>query len=171
MELVSLIEEAKQVYATAGLDCGHGLLPPADEEAIDRLGAELQLPIPPSLRLLWRTHCGQSYFGAGVDGLFGHHRLLTPDESLESYRLVEDGEEPGPQPRGTLPRLLNRPVPELIPFGSWDAYVLCVHAADGEVWEYLPSPGLLRHRVSIEAFLGEVIAEVRAGREADITWA
>jgi len=32
MAVSSLIEEAKRVYAAAGLDCGNALLPPADEQ-------------------------------------------------------------------------------------------------------------------------------------------
>ena len=35
----------------------------------------------------------------------------------------------------------------------------------GEVWEFIPNCGLIRHRQSIAAVLKEVIAAVRAGRE------
>jgi hypothetical protein len=49
-----------------------------------------------------------------------------------------------------------------VPFASWDAYNLCVHAASGEVWE-LDRGLMIRRRPSIAAVLSEVLAAVRAG--------
>src|SRR4051812_11015290 len=86
-EVASLIEEAKRVYAAAGLDCGDGLLPPAPEASISALGEELGFPVPPELREVYRTHGGQQEVGAGVTGLFGWHRLITPREAAENHRL------------------------------------------------------------------------------------
>ena len=54
-------------------------------------------------------------------------------------------------------------MPALIPFASWDAYDLCVHADNGEVWDFIPNTGLIRHRLSITAVLREVIAVARTG--------
>ena len=59
-------------------------------------------------------------------------------------------------------------VPQLIPFASWDAYDLCIHAETGEVWEFIPNCGLIRHRPSIAAVLKKVIAAVRAGGEPQL---
>jgi hypothetical protein len=59
-------------------------------------------------------------------------------------------------------------VPQLIPFASWDAYDLCVHAESGDVWEFIPNCGLIRHRQSVAAVLREVIDAVRSGREPQL---
>jgi hypothetical protein len=59
-------------------------------------------------------------------------------------------------------------VPQFVPFASWDAYDLCIHAQSGEVWEFIPNTGLIRHRPSIAAVLEEVVAAVRAGKEAKL---
>ena len=59
-------------------------------------------------------------------------------------------------------------VPLLIPFASWDAYDLCIHAESGEVWEFIPNGGLIRHRRSIAAVLREVTEAVRAGGEPQL---
>jgi hypothetical protein len=57
-------------------------------------------------------------------------------------------------------------VPELIPFASWDAYDLCIHAQREDVWEFCPNSGLRRRRKSIEAVLRGPRASdrMRAGR-------
>src|SRR4051794_30177916 len=90
MEMASIIEEAKRVYADAGLDCGHGLLPPADEAVVDVFGRELSLLVPSELRELYRVHGGQEYISPGVTGLFGQHRLHTPAEVIEHHRMFTD---------------------------------------------------------------------------------
>jgi hypothetical protein len=168
MEL--LIRELTQAYLQAGLDCGTGLLPPAPEAEIDRAASELGQPVHDDLRAVWRVHGGQEYFGVGVSGLFGRHRLLTPAEAVEQYRMIWDCEWETPPPLAA-PVLYNRPVLELVPFASWDAYSLCVHSVSGEVWEFLPSPGLVRHRPSIEAVLREVLAAVCSGAgEPTLKW-
>jgi hypothetical protein len=164
VEVAALIEEAKRVYAAAGLDCGDGLLPPAADAAVDALGQALGLPVPAELRALWRAHGGQQEVGAGVSGLFGWHRLLSPREALEIHRIYCDTcpsdapFPPGPGQRGSW-------VPELIPFATFNDYDLCAHAASGEVWEFRPAGRLLLHRPSITAVLRGLIAAVRAGRE------
>ena len=127
------------------------------------------MPVHDDLGALWRARGGQRESAAGTAGLLGRHRLLRPDEAVEEYRLIWDG-EPAEVPPGTPPHLFHRPVPELVPVGSWDAYALCVHAGTGEVWEYLPSPGLLRDRPGIPAVLREPADVVRAGAEADLRW-
>jgi hypothetical protein len=158
----SLIGELKQAYLQAGLDCGEGLLPPASETDIGRASDELDLPIPEELRAVWRVHGGQEYFGVGVSGLFGRHRLLSPAEAVAEYQLIWECEFETP-PRDAAPRLYHRPALELIPFASWDAYWLCVHSASGEVWEFESRTGLIRHRPSIEAVLRAILAAVRSG--------
>jgi hypothetical protein len=168
MEIASLIEEAKRVYAAVGLDCGHGLMPPASEAAIDVITQELGLPVPPELREVYRVHGGQEEVGAGVTGLFGWHRLLTPRQGIENHQLYCDTCVQDPTTFPPAPGAWASWVPELIPFASFNDYDLCVHAASGDVWEFRPGSGLIRHRPSIAAVLREVIAAVRAGREPQV---
>jgi hypothetical protein len=168
VEIASLIEEAKREYAAAGLDCGDGLLPPATDAAIDVVGQELGLPIPPQLRAVWRIHGGQDQVGAGVTGLFGWHRLITPAQAVEYNRLYS---ETCIIDRATFPPgagAWGSWVPELIPFATFNDCDLCAHAESGEVWEFRPGGGLLLHRPSVAAVLREVIAAVRAGQEPQL---
>lgn len=161
----SLIAEAKRVYAAAGLDCGHGLLPPATDAAVDGIASALSLSMPAELRSVYRVHGGQEYVSPGVTGLFGQHRLYTPAEVIQDHRMLIEVCLLDPLP--VFPPASGDCgywVPDLIPFASWDAYDLCVHAESGEVWEFCGNPvGLIRHRPSIAAVLREVIAAVRAG--------
>jgi len=159
----ALIRELTLAYTQAGLDCGTGLLPPAADADIDRVAGEIGQPVHDDLRAVWRVHGGQPYFGVGVSGLFGRHRLLSPAEAVAEYQLIWECEFETP-PRGAAPRLCGRPVLELVPFASWDAYTLCAHAATGEVWE-LDRGLMIRHRPSIEVVLNEILAAVRAGVE------
>ncbi len=169
MTMASLIEEAKQVYTAAGLDCGLALLPPVEASAIDALAEALALPVPPELWDLFRVHGGQGYLEPGVTGLFGAHRLLTPAEVLEHHRMFCDNCPLDPPPAfSPEPNDWGYWSPQLIPFASWDAYDLCIHSESGEVWEFIPNTGLIQHRPSIAYVLEEVIAEVRAGREAQL---
>lgn len=168
MSLAALVADAKHFYA-AGLDCGDGLLPPADKVDLDTLQHGLALPLPAELRELYQIHGGQEYRSPGTTGLFGQHRLLTPDEAANHHRMylahcLLDPPPAFPPPAGDW----GYWVPQLIPFASWDAYDLCVHAETGEVWEFIPDTGLIRHRPSIRAVLNEVIDAVRAGRPAEL---
>lgn len=165
-EIESLISEARRLYAEAGLDCGDALLPPEDDVAIDGIARALSLPIPAELRSVFRVHGGQEAVGAGVTGLFGEHRLHTLDEVVEHYQMFTENCLHDPRP--VFPPPANEWgywVPDLIPFASWDAYDLCIHARTGEVWEFIPNTGLIRHRPNIAAVLREVIAAVRSGGE------
>lgn len=166
MGLAEIIEEAKTVYAAAGLNCGDGLLAPAEEHAIDAIAAKLALPVPEELRNLYRTHGGQDYISPGITGLFGSHRLLTPSQLVEQQLMIS-GNCDDYYPEANLPR------PEyewpywdyrLLPFASWDAYDLCIHADSGNVWEFEPYSGLMRRWPNIEAVLSEAVAAVRAGK-------
>jgi hypothetical protein len=169
MSLASLIAELKQVYAAAELDCADGLLPPADESAIDALSRELAMPVPADLRELYRIHGGQEYISPGVTGLFGEHRLLTPAEAAEHHQMYLDHCLLDPLPAFPPPSdQWGYWVPQLIPFASWDAYDLCIHSVTGEVWEFIPNAGLIRHRPGIAAVLREVLSAVRAGREPEL---
>lgn len=163
----SLIAEAQEVYAAAGLDCGRGLLPPAGEDAIERIALELSLPIPEELRAVYAVHGGQDYIPPGITGLFGEHRLHSPAEIIENHKIYAENYYVAFDPPPAFPPSGEEDpgywVPELLPFASWDAYELCIHAMIGEVWEFLPSSGLIRHRASIASVLEEVIAAVRAG--------
>jgi hypothetical protein len=99
--------------------------------------------------------------------LFGSHRLHTPAEVIEHHRMFAEYCSLDPPP--AFPPAADEWgcwVPELIPFASWDACDLCIHAGTGEVWEFIPNTGLVRHRPSIAAVLREVIAAVGAGGEA-----
>src|SRR6516165_7519491 len=147
MGITELIEEAKQVYAAAGLDCGDSLLPPADEAAVDTIGKALSLPVPTELRKVYRVHDGQEYISPGITGLFGQHRLHTLAEIVEHHRMFADNCLLDPLPAWPPPAdEWGYWVPQLIPFASWDAYDLCIHADSGEVWEFIPNVGLIRHR-------------------------
>ena len=169
MSVARLIAESKQVYDAAGLDCGHGLLRPASETAIARMAKTLSLDVPAELREVYRLHGGQKYVSPGVTGLFGQHRLHKPDEIVEHHQMFCENCTLDPPPR--FPPMADDWgywIPQLIPFASWDAYDLCIHAESGEVWEFIPNCGLIRHRPSIAAVLIEVIAAVRAGREPQL---
>jgi hypothetical protein len=160
----SLIAEAKQVYAAAGLDCGHGLLPPATDAAVDGIALALSLPVPAELRAVYRVHGGQEYVSPGVTGLCGEHRLHTPTEVIEHHQMFAENCLLDPPPAfPPAPGDWGHWVLELIPFASWDAYELCIHTGTGEVWEFIPNTGLIRHRPSVAAVFREVIAAVRAG--------
>lgn len=168
----ALIAEAKQVYELAGLDCGHGLLPPASEDKIASIATRLSLPVPEELRAVYQVHGGQNYIDPGVTGLFGEHRLHTPDELVEHQQMHVENYLTAFDPPPVYPPAAGQSaewVPELLPFASWDAYELCIHAHTGEVWEFLPIEGLTRRRDNIAAVLSEVIVAVRAGGEAQMT--
>ncbi|MFO0960910.1 MAG: SMI1/KNR4 family protein [Isosphaeraceae bacterium] len=166
MVISTLIEEAKRVYAAAGLDCGDALLPPADEGALEAINELLGLEVPSELREVYRVHGGQGYVAASVTGLFGMHRLHTPAEIIEHHQMFADHCLLDPLPEFPPPAdQWGYWVPQLIPFASWDAYDLCVDAQTGEVWEFIPNSGLIRHRTSIAAVLQEVIEAVQSGRE------
>jgi hypothetical protein len=170
VDVASLIEEAKGVYHTAGLDCGEGLLPPAPEGAIDAVGEELGLAVPTELRAVWRMHGGQEEVGAGVTGLFGWHRLITPARAVEYNRLYCETCIIDRTTFPPVPGAWGSWAPELIPFATFNDCDLCVNAVSGEVWEFRPGGGLLRQRPSIAAVLREVIAAVRAGGAAQLEW-
>jgi hypothetical protein len=167
VQIASLIEEAKRVYAEAGLDCGDGLLPPASEADVDAVGEALGLPVPLELRELWRVHAGQEE-GSGVTGLFGWHRLLPPAKAVEYNRLYGETCVIEPATFPPAPGTWGSWVPELIPFATFNDCDLCVHAGSGQVWEFRPGGGLLLSRPSIAAVLRELIALVRAGQEPRI---
>ncbi len=169
MTVASLLAQLKQAYAAAGLDCGDGLWPPANERGIRALSQELAMPLPPELQEVYRTHGGQDDIGPGVTGLFGEHRLLSPAEVLEHYRMFQENCLLDPLPAfPPAPGEWGYWVPQLIPFASWDAYDLCVHSTTGEVWEFIPNTGLIRHRPSIAAVLREVLEAVRSGGEPQL---
>jgi hypothetical protein len=151
MTIASLIIELKQAYAEAGLDCGEGLLPPASKTALDRMLTELSLPLPSELRQVYAVHSGQGYVSPGITGLFGRHRLLTPDEVIDHHLIYCD----------TCPAW--KWDAKLIPFASFNADDLCVHSESGAVGEFSPSGGLWCHRPSITAVLLEILEAVRAG--------
>lgn len=172
MLVEALIAEAKAAYEKAGLNCGHGLLPPAAKDAVEQMALELSLPIPDELRAVYDVHGGQEYIPPGITGLFGEHRLHSPSEVVEHHKIYVENYLIAFDPPPTFPPLAaDDPgywVPELIPFASWDAYELCIHAVTGEVWEFLPSSGLIRQRASIATVLEEVIAALRTGNEPQL---
>lgn len=171
MELKSLIAEARQVYEAAGLDCGDGLLPPADEATVDGITTALSQPVPAELRELYALHGGQEYIPPGVRGLFGQHRLLSPAEVIKGHTNNVENYLDGLGRPPVFPPAPGDPgewTPELIPFASWDSYELCIHATTGEMWEFEPWSGLIRHRANVAAVLTEIIAAVRAGKEPEL---
>jgi hypothetical protein len=169
MGIAAVIAEAKREYANAGLDCGDALLPPADKTALDTISERLGLPVPPELCEVYRVHGGQEYISPGVTGLFGEHRLHTLEEVVEHHRMFAKYCLLDPPPAfPPAPDEWGYWVPQLIPFASWDANDLCIHAVTGEVWEFSPNCGLIRHRPSIAAVLQEVLDAVRTGREPQL---
>lgn len=168
MVIASLVEEAKRAYADAGLDCGEGLLPPTSDADIDAVGEALGLSVPPELRELWRAHGGQDEVGAGVTGLFGWHRLISPRQAVEFNRLYGETCIIDPTTFPPAPNTWGSWVPELIPFATFNDCDLCAHAESGEVWEFRPGGGLLLSRPSIASVLRELIAQVGEGREPHI---
>jgi len=160
------IAEAKAVYFAAGLDCAEGLLQPAPQPVVDEIEARLTFPVPAELRAVFQVHGGQTMIGAGVTGLFGEHRLHKPSEVVENHEMFNEFYLLGRAPQfPPLPHEWGSWVPELLPFASWDAYDLCIHCHTGEVWEFIPNAGLIRHRPSIAALFEEVITSVQAGGE------
>ena len=113
-------------------------------------------------------HGGQEEVGAGVTGLFGWHRLISPRESVENHRIYCETCVCDPTTFPPAPGAWGSWVPELIPFATFNDCDLCVHAASGEVWEFQPGGGLLLHRPSIAAVLREVLAAVRSGAEPQL---
>jgi hypothetical protein len=156
-----LIREAVQVYAAAGLNCGHELLPPASDADIDAIALATKQPVPEMLRALYRTHGGQGYLSNGTRGLFGRHALFSPAEAIADHRLLMSfgANEPSVEP-------LEKHgfwQPQLLPFAGWDAYHLCVHSTTGVVWEFVPDGGLRDNWSNIMSVLEELIATVRQG--------
>jgi hypothetical protein len=169
MSITSLIAELKRAYASAGLDCADGLLPPAEQSARAVLAQELSMPVPRDLLEVYQVHGGQEYVSPGVTGLFGMHRLLAPAEVADHHQMYLDNCLLDPLP--TFPPATDDWgywVPHLIPFASWDAYDLCIHSESEEVWEFIPNIGLTRHRPNIAAVLEEILAAVRSGGEPQL---
>ncbi|HEX7449348.1 MAG TPA: SMI1/KNR4 family protein [Pirellulales bacterium] len=167
MNLKSLIAEAIEVYEVAGTDCAQKLLPPASDAEIDSIASAVGMAVPVELRELLRIHGGQEYFGVGIDGLFGQHRLFSPAEIIGRHTmyttvLLDIG------PPVAFPPAAGQWgywVPQLLPFAGWDAYDLCIDAKCGEVWEFNPGTGLIGPWPSISAVLREVVDAVRAGEQ------
>ncbi len=159
-----LLTQLSTAYAEADSPRGSLLLTPATEEELESLAQQLGVPIPPQLRALWLFHDGQEYFGSGTEGLFGRHRLLSVSGALEQHRMLDenwlDGGEPPSYPPGKGDG--GGWCRDLIPFASWDAFDLCVHAHDGHVWEFEPYDGLKCHWPSIAAVLEAALASADA---------
>jgi len=85
-----LISALKAAYAKASLNCGDGLLAPTSEEAIRQLELHLEIPIPVELKAVLRVHGGQDYIAPGITGLFGEHKLHSPQEIIEHYKMYSD---------------------------------------------------------------------------------
>jgi len=172
MILAGLISELKQAYETAGLDCGKELYPPVSPEEIAQLEADLKMTLPAEMRELLLIHGGQEYLNAGTRGLFGRHKLLTPCEIVEWYDMTlevygwhrADPPDEFPPKQG-VGGWWN---PKLIPFASWDAYGLCIHAERGDVWDFEPYSGLISHLPSIAATLRHLIDTLKETNEIDL---
>lgn len=169
MSITELLTELKAAYGKAGLDCGDGLHPPASEQSIERLETRLAMPIPEELRDVLRVHGGQDYISPGITGLFGSHKLLSPDEIVEDHKMYQTHCCWDPLP-DFPPKAGDSGywVPALIPFASWDAYHLCIHSLRGDVWEFSPNLGLWEHRPNIRSVLRELLDAVQAGREPSL---
>ena len=168
MSIKELITELQTSYAHAGLDCGDGLLPPATLESILHIESQLALPVTEELKEVLLVHGGQNYIAAGTTGLFGWHRLHTPQEIIEHHQAnstycMNEGD-----PLEEFPPKLGEWgywVPDLIPFASWDANELCIHSESGSVWEFCASIGLKNFKPNITAVIQELLAALHAGIE------
>jgi hypothetical protein len=172
MPIRELLIELKAAYYDAALVCGDGLHPPATEEAIHRIEVELGMSVPDELREVLRIHGGQEAIGSGITGLFGSHKRLSPLEIIEWYRMTlqvydwHRSDQPFPPKRG-VGGWWN---PKLIPFASWDAYGLCIHADHGDVWDFEPYSGLIAHLPSLTDVLHCLIDKVKAGKEPTLPY-
>jgi hypothetical protein len=159
MSVKSLIAELKSAYTEAGLVCGDGLLPPASKTDLDGMAFELSMSLPRELLEVYAVHGGQEEIPPGVNGLFGWHRLLLPRQVVEIHQVYCE----------ILPGLgCVTWDPLLIPFASFNANELCVHATSGEVWAVTANGGGVRdcHRPSIAVVLSELLEAVRQGEDA-----
>jgi len=76
---------------------------------------------------------GSSTSRRGLTGLFGQHRLHSPAEVIQNYRIFADNCLPDLLPLFSPPAdEWGYWVPQLSPFACWDAYNLCIHAESGE---------------------------------------
>jgi hypothetical protein len=122
--------------------------------------------VPAALRAVWDVHGGQRYVPPGVTGLFGKHRLHSPAEAAENYRMFLaynlDPSGVFPPPGGEV-RYFH---PRLLPFASWDVFHLCLDTAGGAVWEFSPNYGTRggTARPSLRALVSELLALLAAGR-------
>jgi hypothetical protein len=164
-----LVAGLLRAYTAAGLDCGSELLPPADDLSVHPVEEALSVPVPPELRELWSIHGGQRYFGAGTRGLFGYHRLHAPAEVPKKHRFIWDYAVLEVPKWGRQPHLGEPPVPEQIPFASWDQYTLLIDPRDGTVWEFSPKMGLRLRRPNIRAVLRELLGLVQSGADLHLT--
>jgi len=83
MSITALIEEAKQAYTVARLDCGDALLPPANEAAVTAIGVVLAYPVPGELREVYRVHGGQQSV-CSIPNQFFHQHLTNGDIGYQS---------------------------------------------------------------------------------------
>jgi cell wall assembly regulator SMI1 len=167
---MSLLGRLQRAYKAAGLNCGNKLRAPARLEVVRNLGRLLDLPIPPSLRAVWRIHGGQGYVTPGTTGLFGSHRLHSPSETAENYQMFLENNL---DPSGKFPPAdgkIGYFHPRLLPFASWDVYNLCIDTASGMVWEFSPNYGTRggTSRPSLRGLVSELLALLAAGREPEL---
>ena len=162
------LHELVSRYQRRGLDNGDGLLPPADIESITEAERQLGFALPAPLREIYAVFGGQEHIAAGITGIFGSHRLHTPDEIGSMYKMYQeveeeerlDGETPPPD---SLPGEYSRSWhPALIPFATWDAYnlVMCRHTEF--VYEFEPYSGLSERKYETIDHLLDVILEEAA---------
>ncbi len=165
----SLLRRLHRAYEAAGFNCGDMLRPPARPEVVRNLARTLGIPVPPSLRAVWRVHGGQRYVPPGITGLFGKHRLLSPAEAAENYQMFcennLDTSGVFPPPDGEV-GYFHR---QLLPFASWDVYNLCIDTASGAVWEFSPNYGTRggTSRPSLRALVRELLELLAAGRKPE----
>ena len=116
------------------------MLPPAEESVIVEAEQKLGFPLPQPLRLIYSAFGGQEYISPGTTGIFGAHRLLSPQEVVSNYEMYQEAEA-GAQELFAYLDEIEHPIakgsqvadgvsegdpkpwhPGLGPFASWDAY-------------------------------------------------
>lgn len=135
------LQKLIDVYNMAGVSNGSELLPPADPDIIGDLSRGAGKPIPAELNQRWGIYGGQGSIDNGTKGIFGSHHLLTPELAIDSYRMVRgdwfdviEHSPKYPPPKGER----GCWVPGLIPFATWDHFILFADPDSGNVWEFDP---------------------------------
>ncbi len=164
-ELQQRIATLHATFADKGIEPGGELLPPATSAELAQLREQVG-PLHPDLETLWPLHGGQGSddFG-GTTGLFVSHALLSPAQAGEQHEMLVENwliHRSEPEPHPPADDEAGAWSVNLTPFAGWDAYLLCMDATTGEVWEFYPNSGLDRHYPSLLALIDGIAERAAA---------